>query len=155
RHIGQPGTTWDLYTVRGNEAYSYGAAGSIGSRLAYHDPTNTQIDGMRSRQGPSLPMLRQNYNTILLLTGNLNYEILGPQSRKSQDDIGILERWLSSGNTSAPNRGLWVMGQSIVEDNNAGPPQDAFNTDYLGVSLRNESYPLFASNPSAAVDLTP
>src|SRR5262245_48353033 len=156
-HIGQPGTTWDLYQVRYGWGYTI-AAGTIGSRLAFSEPSNTQIYGKRSRQGPSVEMLSAYYRMILLLTGRSFNYVLGPATDKSQDDVGLLQQWLAAGNPSTPNRGLWTMGQSVIESNSDTPVQPAliaFDSNYLGVGLRDGSYTLASGNPELSIDLNP
>jgi hypothetical protein len=133
-------------------------AGSIGSRLSFRDPANTQINGKTSRQGPTPEMLTTFYKIIFLFSGDLNSGIMGPYADKSANDIQILEDWLAEGNTNAldADRGIWTMGNGFVESNFfEGGDQDLFNTDFLGVTLRNNSYVLESGNTELVPDLQP
>jgi hypothetical protein len=156
-HGGSPGTTWDFYQVKASESLNTGT-GSIGSRLSFRDPANTQINAKSSRQGPTPEMLSTFYKMIFLFSGDLNASILGPFTDKSADDVSILENWLAEGNTNAidVNRGLWTQGNGFVESNFfEGGSQDLFNSDFLGVTLRNNSYTLESGNTELVPDLSP
>jgi hypothetical protein len=156
-HGGQAGTTWDFYQVKASESLDTGA-GSIGSRLSFRDPANTQINGKSSRLGPTPEMLTAFYKIIFLFSGDLNASILGPFPDKSANDVQILSDWLQEGNTTAldADRGFWAMGNGFVESNFfEGGSQDLFNTDFLGVTLRNNSYVLESGNTELVPDLQP
>jgi hypothetical protein len=157
RHGGQPGTSWDLYQVKASESLN-ASSGSIGSRLAFRDASNTQINGKSSRQGPTPDMLKAYYRLMLFMSGDLNGSILGPFNNKSQNDVGILRDWLLSGDPTTPNRGLWAIGNGLIQSNvneGASSSQVAFDTDVLGVDLRNASYVLESGNTETTPDLTP
>ena len=66
RHGGQPGTSWDLYQAKASESLNSNS-GSIGSRLAFRDASNTQITGKSSRQGPTPDMLKAYYRLMLFM----------------------------------------------------------------------------------------
>ena len=158
-HGGQPGSSWDLYNVKASESLT-SSAGSIGNRLAFRDPSNPQINGKVARLGPTPDMLRAYYKIIVFMSGDLNHGILGPYPNRSQDDIAILRDWLQSGNPIASNldRGLWAIGNGFIESNygeGSGSPQDNFDTNYLGVDLRNSSYVLETGNSELVPDLLP
>jgi hypothetical protein len=154
-HGGQPGTTWDLYNVKGAESPT-APAGSIGNRMAYRNPANPQIDGKSARLGPTVEMLNVFYDLVLILTGDLNRGILGPFADRSQNDVELLTQWIQAGNTAIPDRGFHVMGNGFVESNfeeGPGSPQDGFNQSVLGLTLRNRSYALESGNLEAQPDL--
>lgn len=156
-HGGSPGTTWDFYQVKASESLNT-ATGSIGSRLSFRDPANTQINAKSSRLGPTPEMLTAFYKMIFLFSGDLNASILGPFSNKSANDIQILEDWLAEGNTNAidVNRGFWGQGDGFVESNFfEGGAQDLFNTDWLGVTLKSNSYAQLSGNTELVPDMTP
>ncbi len=144
-HIGQAGTTWDLYNVKAGEALNAGS-GSIGSRYARNDPSNTQINGKRSLQGPAHEMLASHYSLIVLLTGDLSSAIFGPFTNKSQDDVGVLQTWLMSGDTTVVNRGILVHGDGVIEANEGGAASVAFSENFLGARLRHPGYHEFSGN---------
>lgn len=154
-HGGHPGSTWDMYQVKASESLNSGAA-HIGSRLAVQ-ATDAQMSGKESRQGPTPDMLDAYYRFIFMMTGDLNSGILGPFSNKSQDDVGILTNWLTTGSTTAPgNRAFWAMGDGFTESNDGefpGSPQFTFMTDLTGVSLVRHSYTLESGNSEFTPDL--
>jgi hypothetical protein len=96
------------------------------------------------------------YKAVLLLSGDLNEDILGPFSQHSQDDVGVLETWLQSGSPTQPDRALWVMGDGFAEDCvTQGGVQLGFLSDYLGAGLLNADYREYSGNRSLCVDLEP
>ena len=156
KHIGQPGTTFDLYGIKASEAFGINA-GSLGARLAFRDPSNTQINGKSARNAPTPDMLKAYYKMIFQFTGDLNSKILGPYTTKTSDDVTILTNWLVSGDPTTPNRAYWAQGDGFVESNfreGTGSKQDLFNVNYLGVTLRNPSYVLESGNTEFTPDLT-
>jgi hypothetical protein len=154
-HGGIPGTTWDLYNVKGSESLNTGA-GSIGNRLAYRNGANPQINNKVARLGPTPEMMNAFYPLVLLLSGDLNSGILGPFSNRTQDDVDLLTQWIRAGGTSSAERGFHAIGNGFVESNfNEGPgsDQDQFNVNVLGVTLRNNSYALESGNIERTPDL--
>jgi hypothetical protein len=153
-HGGQAGSTWDLYQVRAPEAYDK-CAGSIGSRLANRTDMGL-CAGKQSTQGPTLEMLQTYYKQIIFLSGDQNYGVLGPFTNRSQNDCGMLEQWMESGDVNTPNRGFWAMGDGLAEAlSNGGLPQIAFLTSYLGVSPRSGSYAQLSGNTQGLVTVSP
>ncbi len=157
RHIGQPGTTWDMYGVKAAESTNTGA-GSLGSRggvsaLSFSDPSNTQIDPKSNRLGPSEAMLNAYYKILLVLTGDLNSGIFGPDTDKSQDDYRIMQNFLQSGNTLSPDRGIFMEGDGLVEAMDASNEGFTFMTTFLGVELRNVSYLIESGNTAFSADI--
>jgi hypothetical protein len=155
KHIGQAGTTFDLYGIKASESLNTND-GSLGARLAFRDAANTQITGKSARNAPTPDMLKAYYKMIFQFSGDLNSSILGPFTNKTSDDVGILKNWLESGDPTTPNRAYWAMGNGFVEANfgEASGGQDLFNVNYLGVDLRNNSYVLESGNTERTPDLT-
>jgi len=161
RHIGSPGTTWDMYGVKAAESLNSGS-GSLGSRggpaptgLSKNDASNSQINGKTSRQGPSEEMLQAYYKVLLILTGDLNSSIFGPFTNKSQNDYKQMQDFLLSGDTSVKNRGLFAEGDGFVEATDDAGLGTNFLTTYLGVSLRDHAYQLLSSNTAFSADIIP
>jgi len=160
KHIGQPGTTWDMFGVKAAESLNTGA-GSIGSRggpsaLSFNDNTNTQINGKTSRLGPSEEMLNSYYKILLVLTGDLNSSIFGPFNNKSSNDIKAMQDFLLSGSTATPNRGIFAEGDGLVEANDGTSNATFnFNTNFLGVELKNPSYLAMSGNTAFTADVLP
>jgi len=159
KHIGSPGTTWDMYGVKAAESLNSGS-GSIGSRggvsgLSFADAGNPQINGKSSRQGPSEEMLNAYYKILMVLSGDLNSSIFGPFKDKSQNDYKIQQDFLLSGNTSTPDRGYFAGGDGFVEATDDGGLGSNFLTGFLGVALRNPRYLIESQNTALAVDIIP
>src|SRR5439155_12307153 len=91
-HGGQPGTVWDMFGVRGGGNALTVSGGHLGSRMG------RQADGLAigkdSKLGPTPEMLRTYYQTILILTWDLNSGILGPFVDNGQGDIALLRDFL-------------------------------------------------------------
>jgi len=169
-HLGQPGTSWDLYQVRGGNVPTgfppaewpvlsgpaSPAAGTIGSRLV--NQGIGPIGEKRSRQGPTPDMLGMYYRMLFMMTGDASDGILGPYWNRGQDDVRMLLDWLSISTPFNP-RALWVMGTGFAESNaNAywGPrTQNPFMIDWLGVELRSGSYPAATGDLSDCINLYP
>jgi len=160
RHIGQPGTTWDMLGVKAAESLNTGT-GSLGSRggvsaLSFADPANTQINGKSSRQGPSEEMLNTYYKVLLVLSGDLNSSVWGPFNNKSQNDVKVVQDFLLSGNTSTPDRGFFAEGDGFAEAmDGTSAASFGFLTNFTGVELRNVSYLAESGNTAFSADINP
>jgi hypothetical protein len=152
----QPGTTWDMYGVKAGEMITT-TAGSLGSRAgarpALADPTFARV----SRQGPTPEMLRAYYRIVALLTGDLTSGILGPYANKGQNDIAILNDFLTAVGGTAQPRGLLVQGNGFGQSEKASggidPAHTLFYTDKLGANFRNVSYQSISGNTNDCADL--
>jgi flagellar hook capping protein FlgD len=150
-HLGQPGTCWDFYSVSGSRDTLTGNAGSLGSRLAPRC-SGCPSSGRESRQGPTLTMLQSFYRVVTLLTGGRAVAILGPFTDRGQDEVTLLQSYLTlPGGTPQP-RGLWVEGNGFAESE--GPEHHAFLQLFLRTTLRTADYPWLSGNSSASVTLT-
>ena len=151
----QPGTTWDMYGVKASESLTT-SAGAIGSRLS-----NTAgmgfATGKQSKAGPTPEMLRTYYRVVALLSGDLNSGILGPFANRSQDDIALLNDYLTNAAGSAQPRGIFIQGdgfaQSEAQTGGIDPAHTAFMSQKLGLSLRNASYQSLSGNTNDCTDL--
>ncbi len=152
RHVGQAGTTFDKYDIKASESLTTNT-GSIGSRVAFSNPTNTQIDGQKSLQGPSPTMLTTFYKVLVTLTGDLNSSIWGPFNNKSSNDAGIMTSFATSGDPTDPNRGFYTTGDGWNEA--ATGPAYAFITSILGADLINVSYLANSGNTAFSADILP
>jgi hypothetical protein len=151
----QPGTTWDMYGVKASESL-FTSAGGIGSRLANRANMGFAA-GKYSVAGPTPEMLRTYYRVVTLLTGDLNSSLLGPFVNRSQNDIALLNDYLTaSGGTPQP-RGIFVQGDGFGQSEKAtggiDPQHTAFLTDKLGVIFRNASYQSLSNNISDCAEL--
>jgi hypothetical protein len=152
KHGGQPGTVFDLYQVKSAE--SCVNTGGVGGRLANRADMGLAA-GKFGRQGPTPEMLRTYYKLVYLMSGDLSAGILGPVVSRGNDDVGILEDFLSYGADYHQPRGLWVMGDGFVESEYGGgdPYHQAFCTDYLACSLRDASYFFMSGSSKLFPDL--
>jgi hypothetical protein len=151
----QPGTTWDMYGVKAAESLTTGA-GALGSRLANRSSMGFAANKY-SVAGPTPEMLRAYYRIVTLLTGDLNSGILGPFVNRSQNDIAILNDFLTAaGGTSQP-RGIFVQGDGFGESEKqtggVDPNHLTFMTDKLGVVFRNLTYQGISGNTAGCADL--
>jgi len=151
----QPGTTWDMYGVKASESLTTGAGG-LGSRLANRANMGFAA-GRESRQGPTPEMLRAYYRVVAILTGDLNTGILGPFVNRSQNDIGLLNDYLTAAGGLPQPRGIFVQGDGIgqSEKSTAGfdPIHATFLTDKLGVVFRSPTYQGLSGNTNDCADL--
>lgn len=156
-NLGQPGTTWDIYNVKASESLTTGA-GSIGSRLANRSGMALAA-GKYSVEGPTPEMLRTYYRFLFIMTGDLNSGDLGPLLNKSQDDVSILEDFMSNTSGSATPRAVWAMGDGFAEsEKNSGgvvPSHTTLLTNYMATTLRDPSYQGVSGNTKDIADLTP
>jgi len=143
---GAPGTTWDLYNVRGAQYNCEGNAGSLGGRLG-------SVANGYVAPGPSAAMLRQYYRAVLILTGDRSSQILGPIADRSQDDVGILTDFLENGTagTSMP-RAVIVQGNGFAESEATGHP--TFLSSEFGTSLTAPNHQVFTGTPMKYLDIT-
>lgn len=151
----QPGTTWDMYGVKASESLTT-SAGALGSRLANRSGMGFAA-GRESKAGPTPEMLRTYYKVVALLSGDLTSGVLGPFTNRSQDDIALLNDFLTaSGGTSQP-RGIFVQGdgfgQSEKQTAGINASHGTFLTDKLGVIFRNASYQSISGNVNDCADI--
>jgi hypothetical protein len=157
-HAGSPGTTWDLYQIKG--AGGPRPAGSFGARYAHLDYPNTQINDKRQQGAPTLEHLKGFYKTILWLSGNLSQSVMGPSGDRSSDDQQIIKDWLLSGSSASPfslNRIFWAMGSGFVESNENEPDfwsQPDLDLNYLGVALQNGAYCVDSGNLKTTITVS-
>jgi hypothetical protein len=153
----QPGTTWDMYGVKASESLTTSAS-ALGNRLANRAAMGL-MTGKEARSGPTPEMLRKFYRIVSVLSGDLNSGLLGPFSNRSQNDIALLNDYLTGndvGSTPQP-RGFQAMGdgfaQAEVQSGGVDPAHLDFLTAKLGIALRNSAYPSVSGNPNLCADL--
>jgi hypothetical protein len=151
----QPGTTWDMYGVKAAESFTT-SAGQLGSRLANRSGMGFAA-GRESKQGPTPEMLRAYYRIVAILSGDLNAGILGPFLNRSQNDVALLNDFLTAAGGSSQPRGIYVQGDGFGESEQAtggiDPGHTTFLTDKLGVRFRGPSYRGLSGNPSDCADV--
>jgi len=140
----QPGSTWDMYGVRVTGTIG-GWAVDLGARLANRAAMGYAA-GKQARTAPTPEMLRRFYRLTAIVTGWLGVGIMGPYQNVSQDDIGMLDDFLTGndlGSTPQP-RGIFVSGEAFVEGevltSGQNPAHSAFLASKLGLTFRSGSY---------------
>jgi hypothetical protein len=149
----QPGTTWDMYGIKAAESLT-APAGTLGSRLANRSNMGFAA-GRESRQGPTPEMLRAYYRMLVLLSGDLNVGILGPFVNRSQNDLAILNDFLTAAGGTPQPRGLFVQGDGFgqSERDNIEGEHSAFLANKLCAILRSRSYQALSGNLNDCADL--
>jgi hypothetical protein len=151
----QPGTTWDMYGVKASESL-ISSAGSLGNRLANRANMGFAA-GREAKSGPTPQMLRTYYRVVALLSGDIHQGVLGPFNNRSQNDIALLNDYLSQSGGSAQPRGIFIQGDGFGQSEKASgdidPVHTQFLTDKLGVVFRNPSYRTLSGNTNDCVDL--
>src|SRR5207248_7767061 len=151
----QPGTTWDMYGVKASESLTTSADG-IGNRLANRSNMGFAA-GREAKTGPTPEMLRAYYRVVAILSGDLNSGILGPFTNRSQNDIALLNDFLTTPGGSSQPRGIFVQGDGFGQSEKAtggiDPAHAQFLTDKLGLVFRNASYQALSGNTNDCVDV--
>jgi len=151
----QPGTTWDMYQVKASESLTT-SAGAPGSRLANRANMGFAA-GQESKAGPTPEMLRAYYRVVAILSGDLNSGILGPFVNRSQDDIALLNDFLTAPAGTPQPRGIFVQGDGFGQSEKATggvvASHGLFLTDKLGVIFRNPSYQSISGNLNDCADV--
>ena len=151
----QPGTTWDMYGVKASESLT-SSAGNLGSRLANRAGMGF-ASGRESRQGPTPDMLRAYYRVVAILSGDLNSGVFGPFVNRSQNDIALLNDYLTQTAGSFQPRGIFIQGDGFGQSEKAAggidPAHTQFMTDKLGVVFRNPSYQSISGNTNGCADI--
>jgi hypothetical protein len=95
-------------------------------------------------------MLRQYYKVLLILSGDLNSGILGKFINRGQNDVVLLQDYMSvaaPGTPTTTRRAVLIGGdgfvQSEYQSGNPFPEHLSLLTDYLGVTIRTDG----AGNP--------
>jgi hypothetical protein len=151
----QPGTTWDMYGVKASESLTT-SAGAPGSRLANRSSMGFAANKY-SVAGPTPEMLRAYYRMVAILSGDLNSGVLGPFVNRSQNDIALLNDYLTAAAGLAQPRGLFIQGDGFGQSEKAtggiDPQHTQFLTDKLGVVFRAASYQSLAGNLNDCADI--
>ena len=115
----QPGTLWDMYAARATESQS-SVGGRLGGRLGLLG--TDLLAGKDAQVAPTPAMLTQYYSAIALLSGDLNSSVLGPVTDMPEDDLAMLQNYLTTGTgrVSKP-RGLFIAGHGFAESEALDP----------------------------------
>ena len=151
----QPGTTWDMYGVKASESLTT-SAGAPGARLANRAGMGFAA-GKEAKSGPTPDMLRAYYRMVAILSGDLVSGVLGPFTNRSQNDIALLNDYLTQSVGSAQPRGIFIQGDGFGQSEKAAggvdPAHTQFLTDKLGVVFRNPSYQSLSGNTNGCADV--
>jgi hypothetical protein len=77
------------------------------------------MTGKQSMQGPTPEMLRTYYKLLFIMSGDLNNVFFGAVADRGQDDIAIVQNFLTYGANPLTPRGIWAMGHGFVEGTRA------------------------------------
>jgi hypothetical protein len=151
----QAGSTWDLYQVKASESLTT-SAGAPGARLANRAGMGFAA-GREAKSGPTPEMLREYYRIVAIISGDLNSGILGPFVNRSQNDIALLNDFLSAAGGTTQPRGIFIQGDGFGQSEKAtggvDPAHSLFLTDRLGVIFRSPSYQSLAGNLNDCADI--
>jgi len=151
----QPGTTWDMYGVKASESLTT-SAGAPGSRLANRASMGFAANKY-SVAGPTPEMLRAYYRVVAILSGDLNSGVLGPFVNRSQNDVALLNDYLTAAAGLPQPRGIFIQGDGFGQSEKAtggiDPNHTTFLTDKLGVVFRSPSYQSLAGNLNDCADI--
>ncbi|HXJ63796.1 MAG TPA: FlgD immunoglobulin-like domain containing protein, partial [Actinomycetota bacterium] len=132
------------------------SVGGIGSRLANRANMDFATNKY-SVTNPTPEMLRAYYRMVSILSGDLNSGILGPFVNRSQNDISLLNDFLTAAGGLAQPRGIFVQGDGFGQSEKAtggiDPAHTQFLTDKLGIVFRNQSYQSISGNVSDCADV--
>jgi hypothetical protein len=144
-----------MYGVKASESLTT-SAGAPGSRLANRSSMGFAANKY-SVAGPTPEMLRAYYRMVAILSGDLNSGVLGPFVNRSQNDIALLNDYLTAAAGLAQPRGLFIQGDGFGQSEKAtgqiDPQHTTFLTDKLGVVFRAPSYQSLAGNLNDCADI--
>jgi hypothetical protein len=144
-----------MYQVKASESLTT-SAGAPGARLANRSSMGFAA-GKEARSGPTPEMLRAYYRMVTILSGDLNTGVLGPFVNRSQNDIGLLNDFLTAAAGVPQPRGILIQGDGFGQSEKAtggiDPTHTTFLTDKLGVVFRNASYQSLSNNINDCADL--
>jgi hypothetical protein len=144
----QPGTTWDMFGVKGSESLD-AKAGTLGSWNSNHSASS--VDGKWSYLGPTIGMLEAYYKILVILTGDLNSAILGPASNIGGNDVQMIQDFMAGG-INSDHRGVFVEGDGFVESATTAAMLNLL-TSWFKVDLRDPSYSQLTMNYDVCTDL--
>ena len=100
-------------------------------------------------------MLARYYKVVAILTGDLKSGIMGPYANRGQDDIAMLNSFLTANVSPAPPKGLFIQGDGFVESlTQAGIAEsNSFVLERLGLTLRSPAYQSLSGNQNDCADL--
>jgi len=102
-------------------------------------------------------MLRAYYRILVLHPGDLAFGLLGPYQNRSQNDIAILNDYLTAAGGTPQPRGLFIQGDGFGQSEQATgtfvPGHTQFLADKLGVILRGPSYRALSGQSADCADL--
>jgi len=101
--------------------------------------------------------LRAYYRVLAILSGDISSGVLGPFVNRSQNDIALLNDYLTAAGGQPQPRGIFIQGDGFGESEKAttgfDPIHGKFLTDKLGVVFRNTTYQGLSGNINDCADL--
>ncbi len=102
-------------------------------------------------------MLRAYYRIVAILTGDLTEGVFGPFTNRSQNDIALLNDYLTAAGGTARPRGLFIQGDGFGQSETAAglvdPSHTQFLADKLGLTLRSAAYRNLSGQSADCADL--
>jgi hypothetical protein len=154
-HLGQPGTIWDMFQVRGGE--SGATTVSLGDRLAASGAAGLDA-GRLATNGPPPAVLRTFYRTLVLDTGDLGgggAALVGPYPEHTDGDVQLLASFAAELPGTPSPRAVWAIGRNLAESLEGAHGQPGFLGAFFGATLRSPDYHALTGSRSAVVDLVP
>ncbi|TMQ71784.1 MAG: hypothetical protein E6K80_04550 [Candidatus Eisenbacteria bacterium] len=156
-NLGQAGSMWDLWNTTAGESQTTGAAW-MSNRGAAQPAVGELDEGKGTRTGPTGDMLRSFYRTMVLLTGNITTSFFGRIPNRTDDDMAMLNDFVTIPSGTAQPRNVFIWGSGFAEDlTNTGGPSGglAFLNAFFGASLRSPIYRTFSGNPKQVANYDP
>jgi hypothetical protein len=154
---GQPGSYWDLWNTTAGESQTTSAAW-LSNRAAAQPMAGELDEGKGTRTGPTGDMLRNWYRTLVFLTGDLTVDFFGRVPNRTDDDITMLNDFVTLPTGTSQPRNVFVWGSGFAEDlSGAGGPAGGttFLNAFFGASLRSPIYRTFSGNPKQVAGYDP
>ena len=93
----------------------------------------------------------KNYRIVVVLSGHRSIQILGPLANRGQNDVSLLQEFMTLPGGSAQPRGAWIMGSGFGESETVD--HSSFLSSFMRATLRNPDYASLTGNSSPTIDL--
>jgi len=88
---------------------------------------------------------------VVVLSGHRSIQVLGPMADRGQNDVSILQEFMTLPGGSAQPRGMVVMGSGFGESETAD--HSSFLSTFMKATVRHPDYASFTGNSSPTIDL--
>jgi len=145
---GQPGTLWDLYNVRAGGSITTGAAW-LSNRYAAQPLASQLTDRKQSTTGIFDGLLASSsvgYKSMVWLTGAVTSTFFGTVAERTDDDLGLLNRYALT--PANGQRAILVWGSGFAENLAGVTGGTTWLNTFFGVTLRSSSYRTLSGHQS-------